>query len=97
MEFNMITLKQMAKDAEKLGLVHFDCGRDCGNCGTRIRYVTSQGCVLCRKKSFEDWKKRNFEHYNSVRNRWLSENREYIRMYQKARQDAINNKKKELV
>jgi hypothetical protein len=82
----MITLKQMAENAKKLGELHFDCGRDCGKCGTRIRYVSGFGqCVQCKKDHFLSWKLRNLEHYLLVQKKWVKLNRHHLKNYNEAR------------
>lgn len=73
------------KTAKELGLVHYFTGKACPKGHVGMRYTANGVCVDCASIQSKEWRENNPERYQAGREKWMSENREYMRVANRAR------------
>lgn len=85
--------RQLALIAESAGEIKFN-GKPCVRCGATLRYTRPpHGCVECTKLKCVKWSCEHKERHKELVKRWVSENREYRRMYDRARRQRIKEQR----
>lgn len=72
-------------EARELGLVHYYTGNACPKGHVGMRYTANGVCVECAAMQSKAWRENNPERYQAGREKWAEENREYMRVANKAR------------
>jgi len=58
-------------------------GKPCKNCGSTLRYIKCNHCVLCMRKRIQKWAKNNPEKKDAHRRKYYRNNRKRFLQYKK--------------